>query len=240
MLRFVFGLHRIMLRQLLLGVVSVAAWPALAQERVALAGVEAGRDSQYAYLGMLQPVPGQTMGHGLVQRYWLDYTGYRYEKAPGQDIDAEVAGVEAALGLQGGSDTGWWGAYLGARYGNTWLDPKDYDNDDRGGKLYAKLQLEGETAVSPGWRINGIVSYLVGESSFWSRVRLQTRAANQLLFGPELVAQGDPLYRLYKLGVFVGGIQVGHGAALTVKAGLSKLDSDSASAYGGVEWYKPY
>lgn len=223
-----------------MGAAAMAAWPALAQEKIALAGIEASRDSQYAYLGMVLPLPGQRLGQGLVQRYWLDYTTYRYEKTPGQDIDAKVAGVEAALGYQNGSERGWWSAYLGGRYGNTRLNPNDFENEDRGGELNFKLQLEGESALSSAWRVNGIVSHLIGQSSYWSRLRVQTVLSNQLLFGPELVAQGDPRYHLYKLGLFVGGIKLGHDAALTVKAGASKLDSESVGAYAGVEWYKPY
>lgn len=221
----------------LLGASTTLAW---AQEGVALAGMEASRDNQYAYLGTVLPLPGSALGKGWVQRYWLDYTTYRYEKAQGQDIDAKVAGVEAALGFQGSSDSGWWGAYLGGRYGNTRLSPDDLSNEDRGGGTNVKLQLEGETALMRGWRVNGIVSHLIGQSSFWSRLRFQTVLENQLLVGPELVIQGDPLYRLYKLGMFVGGIKLGKDAALTLKAGANKQDSDSAGVYAGVEWFMPY
>jgi hypothetical protein len=72
------------------------------------------------------------------------------------------------------------------------------------------------------------------------RLRAQTRLDNQLLLGPELVVQGDPLYHLFKLGVHVGDIKLGREAALTVKAGASKLNSDPVGAYAGVEWYLPY
>jgi hypothetical protein len=216
------------------------ALPVEAQTGIALAGVEAGNGTHSAYLGSVLPLPGSALGQGWVQRYWLDHTAYRYEKAPGQEIDARVAGVEAALGYQGSWEAGWWGAYLGARYGNTRLSPDDLANEDRGGDFSIKLQLEGESALSSRWRMIGNVSHLVGQSSYWSRLRLQTVSGNQFLIGPELVVQGDTRYRLYKLGLFVGGIRVGHDAALTLKAGASKLDSDSGGAYAGIEWYKPY
>jgi hypothetical protein len=218
----------------------MAAFSAEAQTGVALAGVEAGSDTHYSYLGTVLPLPGSVLGRGWVQRYWLDDTGYRYEKTPGQDIDARVSGLEAALGLHGGAEADWWGVYLGGRYGNTRLSPDDPANEDRGRNFSIKLQLEGETALSSAWRVNGIASHLVGRSSYWLRLRAQTMLDNRLLLGPELVVQGDPVYRLFKLGVYVGGIKLGREAALTVKAGVSKLDSDSAGAYAGVEWYLPY
>lgn len=226
--------------RLLLASLIVATAPAWAQERIALAGLEAGRDNGYAYWGTVLPLPGQHLGQGFVQRYWLDYVAYRYEKLPQQDIDAKAAGVEAALGYQQSSANGWWGAYLGPRYASTRLSPDDPGNNDRGGHLRAKLQFEGETELGAGWRLNGIASHLIGQSSYWLRFRAQTRLDNQLLLGPELVVQGDPSYRLFKLGVYVGGIKLGRDAALTVKAGASKLDSGSAGAYAGIEWYLPY
>lgn len=221
-------------------VACMAALPVEAQSGIALAGAEAGSNAGYAYLGSVLPLPGSALGKGWVQRYWLDYNTYRYEKAPAQDVDAKVAGCEAALGWHGSSEKGRWGAYLGGRYGNTRLRPDDPANDDRGGAFNVTVQLEGEAALARTWRVNGIVSHLVGESDFWSRLRLQTVLGNQLLVGPELVAQGDPRYRLYKLGAFIGGIKLGQEAALTLKAGASKQESDSAGAYAGVEWYMPY
>lgn len=221
-------------------VACVLALPVEAQTGVALAGVEGASDTHSAYLGTVRPLRGSALGRGWVQRYWLDYTGYRYEKLPGEDVDAKVAGAEAALGYQDGSQHGWWSVYLGARYAHTRLSPDDMSNEDRGSDLSGKLQLEGERAMPSGWRLNGIVSHVIGHSSYWVRVRAQTIVADHLLLGPELVAQGDPLYRIFKLGAYLGGIRLGEDAALTVKFGVSKLDSDSARAYAGVEWYKPY
>jgi hypothetical protein len=218
----------------------VATLPAEAQTGVALAGVEAGKDTASAYLGTVLSIPGSVLGKGWVQRYWLDYTAYPYEKTPAEEIDVGVAAFEAALGYQGSSATGWWAVYLGAQYSYTELSPNDPSNEERGPDLSAKLQIEGETQLSRNWRINGIASHVVGESSFWTRLRLQTTLDNQLLVGPELIVQGDPNYRLVKLGIFVGGIKVGRDAALTVKLGASRLESGSASGYGGIEWYMPY
>mgnify|MGYP006864916047 CR=1 FL=1 len=95
-----------MLRFLLAGLLSAAMAQAWAQERIMLAGVEASRDSRYAYLGAVLPLPGNRLGQGFVQRYWLDYDAYRYEKLPQQYIDTEVASGEAALGYQQSSARG--------------------------------------------------------------------------------------------------------------------------------------
>lgn len=229
-----------MSRLLLAGLLLAMNAPAWAQDRIALAGVEASRDNRYAYMGTVLPLPGSRLGQGYVQRYWLDYVAYRYEKTPQLEIDTRMTAVEAALGYQQSGASGWWGAYLGARHASTRLRPDDPDNDDRGRRLRAKLQLEGETGIAAGWRINGIASHLVGDANYWARVRLQTQLRNRWHVGPEVIAQGDSNYSAYKVGAFVGNIGLGPSAALTLKAGVSKPEDDPASAYLGAEFYIPF
>ena len=229
-----------MLRHLLVGMACMTVWPVLAQERIALAGFETSRANQYAYLGMVLPFPGQKLGQGLVQRYWLDYVAYRYEKNATQLVDAKVAGAEAALGYQNGNADGWWGAYLGACLADTRLSPDDPGNEDRGTHWRAKLQIEGETRITPVWRLNAIASHLLGDDNYWVRLRAQTMLANQWFIGPELIAQGAPNYRAYKVGAFVGNIKVGSDNALTLKVGLNKPHADSAAMYAGAEFYIPF
>lgn len=94
--------------------------------------------------------------------------------------------------------------------------------------------------VGAGWRLSGIVSHLIDHDPFWARVRLQTPLVQRWHVGPELVAQGDPNYRAYKLGVFLGNIKVGANSALTLKAGVSKPEDDSTSPYAGAEFYIPF
>jgi len=220
----------------------VALWglPVWAQEGVVLTGAEASRDNQYAYLGVVMPLSGQRLGQGFVQRYWLDYTAYSYEKQPFQTIDSAVTAVDAALGYQQSNASSWWAGYLGAHYADTRLSPNDPDNDSQGRQLHARLQFEGETDVAEGWRGNGIVSYVVKDFNYWARLRLQTTLKNQLHIGPELVVQGDSYYDAYKLGVFVGNIPVGQTSALTLKGGVNQTINESASLYLGAEFYIPF
>jgi hypothetical protein len=216
---------------------SLSVW---AQENVVLTGLEASRDQQYAYLGAVLPLSGSQLGQGWVQRYWLDYNAYRYEKLPLQYIDTQVTAVEAALGYQQSSAHSWWGVYLGARYADTRFEPDDPDNADGGKQWRAKLQLEGETELGAGWRINGIASHLLGDANYWARLRLQTTLANQWHIGPEVIVQGDANYSAYRVGAFLGNIKLGETSALTLKAGVSQSDADPASMYLGAEFYIPF
>ncbi|HQT30079.1 MAG TPA: cellulose biosynthesis protein BcsS [Thiobacillus sp.] len=224
----------------LLGMALGALWSVPAQGGVALTGLEASRDNRSAYLGVVLPLSGQSLGQGFVQRYWLDYTGYQYEKQPFQTIQVDVAAVEAALGYQHSSAGSWWAAYLGAHYSDTHLSPADPDNTNQGKQLRAKLQFEGETDLAAGWRVNGIVSHLVGDFNYWTRLRVQTTLANRLHVGPELVVQGDAYYDAYKLGLFVGNIPLGRHSAFTLKGGISQTLKETASLYLGTEFYIPF
>jgi len=58
-----------------------------------------------------------------VQRYWLDWLTYSYDKN-GRPIDAQAAGLEAA-------SQGWAGLYIGGLVRNTALSPDDVDNGAR-------------------------------------------------------------------------------------------------------------
>ncbi|MBT9591471.1 MAG: cellulose biosynthesis protein BcsS [Thiobacillus sp.] len=207
-------MKKIMMKLLLTSLVLVSAAPVWAQEKVALAGAEVSHDSQYAYLGMLLPLPGQQLGKGFVQRYWLDYIAYQYDKTSVQTIEARIGGGEAALGYQQSNAGSWWGVYMGARY--------------------------GETDVGVGWRINGIASHLVGDANYWARLRLQTTLRNQLRVGPEVIVQGDSNYSAYKVGAFVGNIMLTPSAALTLKAGVNKPQDAAAALYAGAEFYLPF
>jgi hypothetical protein len=175
-----------------------------------------------------------------VQRYWIDYNSYRYEQTPTQDIDAKVGGVEALLGYQGSDDTSWWGAYFGVRHAHTSLSPDDPNNDSRGGKTRAKIQLEGETALGGDWRLNGIVSHLFGNGDYYLRLRAMDTLHNGLKLGPEVIFQGDSTYRATKLGAVLGGIKVGASSELSFRLGASHFENQSTAAYVAVEAYIPF
>lgn len=218
-----------------LPVLGVAAPP----NAIVLAGTEWSRDSHYAYVGSVLPLPGYTLGNGLVTRLWLDHVGYAYDATSTTRIEGRVLGQEAALGWQWSTAQSWGGLYLGLRHGYLDLDPDDPANRDRGHRWRGKLQVEGETALSPSWRANLIASHLFGYRNHWGRVRLQTVLPNGWHAGPELISINAPDHRAGQLGGYLGNLRVGAVSYLTVKAGVRKADGDSVSGYVGAEFYLP-
>lgn len=221
------------LKRALASAVLAAAGPAYSANSVWIATAEAAYDDYYFGLGAIIPLPRYDLGHGWVQRYWLDNYTYSYESGP-RRIEAAVWGAEAMLGYQA-SKPGLYGAtYLGVRYGNTELSPEDPGNGARGTQLRLKGQLEGTVAFSKRWGGEGIVAYTFGLNGYWTRARLLRSLAGTTFIGPELIVQGDPTYKARKVGVVYGGLQPFAGAFLNLRGGY-RIQSGANSPYVGVE-----
>jgi Cellulose biosynthesis protein BcsS len=148
------------------------AGSSFAAESLFLAGGEASREGEYAYIAALIPFPGNSLGNGFVQRYWAEWLSYEYLGGPfNQVIEASSPGVEAALGYQRAHGTGYVGAYAGVYYRNVSLTPDDPSAEVRGAQTRLRVQLDGEQQFASVWRVNGIASYVVGQDAYWVRAR---------------------------------------------------------------------
>lgn len=199
-----------------------------------LAGAEAAPESSYAYLGMVLPLADGADGAGrFVQRYWVDHLTYAYDGQPGE-VEAEAWGGEAALGYTRAQGRAWWAVYGGLAYRDTDLDPDDRSSEARGSHTRLRLQLEGETDLVAGLRLNANASYVFGVDSYWTRLRLFYPLAGGLRVGPELVYQGDDDYQANQVGAVLDGLRLQQ-ASLAVKAGISRLEGQSSTGYVGIE-----
>lgn len=199
-----------------------------------LAGAETSGDASFMFLGYVAPVGEGHLGDGLVQRYWIDWSRYRYDRA-GTQIDASAPGVEAALGWQKGYESGWWAAYLGAAYRNTSLSPDDPTSAVRGSMLRPKLQLEGEFNLPAEWRISGIASYIGGQDAWFLRGRLLHGVPGDWRWGGEASWQGDPSYRANQQGAVLVLPRTAGGWDFGFKLGSRQVGGVAARAYAGIE-----
>jgi len=218
--------------------------PASARDILLLGGTEGSVGdgsiyNYYAYVSIIAPLSQNRIGDGFVQKYWLDYLGYNY-MADSQEIDATGIGIEGALGYQFSGASGWGGAYIGIRYSDTRLSPDNPDSRVRGSQLWAKIQLEGEKKLDPGWKINGIGSYILALDGYWIRGRVMYRTHNEVFTGPEIVSQGDPEYRAWQWGWFITGFEPMPNMDLGVKAGIRRTEKAESGVYLGVELSRSY
>jgi len=199
-----------------------------------LSGVESSGEASYAYLGYVTPIGGYHFGDGLVQRYWVDWARYRYDKA-GTQIDASAPGVEAALGWQQAGEGGWWAAYLGGTYRDTRFSPDDPANPVRGGMLRPKLQVEAEAYLAGDWRVAGIASYTGGQDAWYARVRALDGAPDSWRVGGEVVWLGDPSYRAKQYGAVVALPRGQGGWDFAFKLGVRQVGGLDSRGYFGLE-----
>ena len=195
-----------------------------------------GQGSAYVYTGLVKPLPGNnSLSHGFVQRYWLDWVRYRYSGSAGT-IQASAPGAEVALGYTQASAQGYYGLYLGVGYRDTRLSPDDPSASVRGGQWSLDPQLQVEHAVAPGWKVNGIASYAFGPESYWVRGRLLRAAWGTHWFGPEVVFSGNRDYHATQVGLVSLGWEPVPKLQLGVSAGVRIPQSPlSNTAYLGIE-----
>jgi len=194
---------------------------------------EGTKDDYYLGLGVIIPLPHYVLGHGWVQRYWIDHYTYSYESGP-RRIDATVFGAQAMLGYQASKPGLSGAAYLGLRYSNTSLSPDDPGNSARGDQFRPAAQLEGSKDFSAKWRGEGIVAYTFGLNGYWARARVLRNLSGTKFVGPELIVQGDPTYDAQKVGVVFGGLQPFSRVFMNLRAGY-RFQSGADSPYIGVE-----
>jgi hypothetical protein len=206
---------------------------AVADDRLALAGGEAGNGTYYTYAGVVLPGPGREAGRGLLQRYWIDAFGYEYDGAPGR-VKARAYGAEAALGYGRPFTGGWASTYLGLRYTDTDLSPDDPSAEARGSQVGVKLDIQGEYEILPGWRGNAIASYTSTQRAYWSRVRLMRALSGRQALGGEVVAGGNDESQATSFGLVLS-FQPGSAPwSTSLKAGY-RHESDDDGAYAGIE-----
>lgn len=204
-----------------------------ADDTIWLAGGEGSDADFYTYTGLIVPGPARKDGRGWFQRYWVDRFGYEYES--GQElIEARVWGGEAALGYGAPTARGWRSISFGLRYTDTELSPDDRAASARGEQYSAKIQVEGETELSPGWRIGAIGSYTFVQEQYWGRVRLSRRVSDQWSVGTEAVVNGNEETQSVAGGLLLTLQPVGAPWSVGLKAGYREQD-ESDGAYGGLE-----
>lgn len=220
---------------LFLGVYFLAN-PVLAAESLAIAGAEvSGHRNAYGQLGVITPLPGNTLGDGFVARGVVSGVTYQYEGAPGT-VDGDALGGELMLGYQQSGAPGWWAFYTGPVVRYTELSPNDPGSDADGTQAGWGVQGEAERFVTDDFKVNFGASYALMENNpFWTRIRLLYRIERNIFAGSEGTYQGDRDYRAWSAGAVVTGIPLTDKADLGFKAGVRKTEDLSLSPYGGVE-----
>jgi hypothetical protein len=211
--------------------------PTHAREWLGLTGAEmAEQGSAYAFAGAIVPFGSDTvLGQGWVQRYWLDWVEYRFN-SEGEQVRARAPGFSASLGYQNSDGTGSWAAYVGAGYRDTDLTPDRPNAKVRDAQSALLLLAETDHRFAEAWRFNGAIQYSAGPDSYWSRAKFLRKSPSATFWlGMEIVFQGDPDYKAYKLGLVLDELPVSSRVNLNFKLGAVKTKGLETDAYAGIE-----
>jgi hypothetical protein len=167
------------------------------------------------YGGVLRSLPGAALGHGFALRATASGGEYDYTAGVGK-VTAHYEGGDLALVYQSSGAWGWANLAGGPQYVNTDLSPVDPGNKRRGGRWEASLQSDGEfyfDALRVGWYGQGGLTY----GSYDARLHVNYRLGSERLrLGVEGGVQGDPTYRLEKVGPT---LDIQTNSALTIQIG---------------------
>jgi Cellulose biosynthesis protein BcsS len=215
------------------------AWPRQSQARewVGLTGVEmAEQGSAYAFAGAIAPLgTDAVLGQGWAQRYWLDWVEYRFE-SEAEQVRARAPGFSASVGYQNSDGTGSWAAYAGAGYRDTDLSPDRPTAKVRDAQSSLLLLVETDRRFAEAWRFTGAIQYSAGPDSYWSRAKFLRKSSSATFWlGVEIVFQGDPDYKAYKLGLVLDELSVSSRVNLNFKLGAVKTKGLQTDAYAGIE-----
>lgn len=227
------------LAAVLLWALASLVWPVQSQARewLGLAGTEmAEQGSAYAFAGAIVPLgTDAALGQGWVQRYWLDWVEYRFD-SEGEQVQARAPGFSASLGYQNSDGTGSWAAYAGAGYRDTDLTPDRPNAKVRDAQSALLLLAETDRRFAETWRFNGAIQYSAGPDSYWSRAKFLRKSPGAAFWlGVEIVFQGDPDYKAYKVGLVLDELPVSSRLNLNFKLGAVKTKGLETDAYAGIE-----
>lgn len=208
-----------------------------AAESIVLSGYESGHENKYGYLGFINPMPGSTLGNGLVSRVYLDYLEYSYDGGVGK-VDVESPGISISMGRQGKLSSYSYGLHLGASYRNNLLSPKDPSNDNSGPQTSPMISVElmSNPEEKGNKKIFLNASYLPKNQAYWYRGRvLIPTGFYDLYLGPEIMLQGDNNYKKNSYGMILSGFKFQDSFEYNLKAGSSRVENEHPYFYFGVE-----
>jgi Cellulose biosynthesis protein BcsS len=173
---------------------------------------------------------------GLRFRLAGDVGRYRYlnpAEPPPETINDRTFGGEFLVGYEYLiSDNLTISSYVGYNIQRHLLSFPDPENSTSGTKSGFMGVLEFYGNPTDKLKMSGYASYSTANNTYFVRVRAGVGIAqDDVNFGPELTFSGDDQYKQWRLGLHLGGVQIGP-VELGVSAGYLKDHSEGSGVYG--------
>lgn len=200
---------------------------------VAFGGAQAGPRNDYAYLGMIQPLPGAELGRGYYAKAILSRLSYRYDSSdsgPVTEVGARGPGIEIGAGHAWKHERSTVDLSATVGYRNLDVTPFVPSRQEAGSVLTLNPQLSASTRLTDTVSADLIANYAIGLGSSWARTRVGTQPSGSWRAGIEAIFLDGRNYQTRQQGVFVS-LPLDASSAIELSVGRSKQRDDNAGTY---------
>ena len=187
---------------------STASAVALAELPMAVVfgGAQAGPRNDFAYLGMIQPLPGTQLGNGAYGKAMLSWLDYRYdsdEAGPLTEVRSRGPGIEFGAGYAWRYGRGTVDLSATAGYRDLRVAPFVPRRQEVGSVLTLNPQLSASIQLNDRVSADLIANHAIGLGSSWARTRLGMQPSGSWRAGMEAIFLHGRNYQTRQHGVFI-------------------------------------
>jgi hypothetical protein len=186
---------------------SAASAGALAElpTAVVFGGAQAGPRNDFAYLGMIQPLPGAQLGQGVYGKAMLSWLDYRYgssETGPITEVRSRGTGIEFGAGYAWRYGRGTVDLSATAGYRDLRVTPFVPQGQEAGSVLTLNPQVSASIRLNDRVSADLIANHAIGLGHSWARTRLGMQPSGSWRAGIEAIFLDGRNYQTRQHGVF--------------------------------------
>lgn len=203
---------------------------------VVFGGAQAGPRNDFAYLGMVQPLPGAELGRGYYAKAILSRLSYRYDSSdsgPTTEVGARGPGIEIGAGHAWKHERSTFDLSATVGYRNLDVTPFVPSRQESGSVLTLNPQLSTLTRLTDTVSADLIANYAIGLGSSWARARVGAQPSGSWRAGIEAIFLDGRTYQTRQQGVFLS-LPLDASSAVEISVGRSKPRDDAAGTYVAV------
>lgn len=203
---------------------------------VMFGGAQIGPRNDYAYLGMIQPLPGAELGLGPYAKAVLSWLDYRYdsgESGPATEIKSRGPGIEVGAGYAWRHERGTLDLSATLGYRDLQVTPFVPSRQESGSVLTLNPQLSVSTRMTDSVSADLIANHAIGLGSSWARARVGTQPSGSWRAGVEAIFLDGRNYQTRQQGVFLS-LPLDATTSFEISVGRSRPRDDAAGTYVAV------
>ncbi len=212
-----------------------SSWDSKAQLSVAFTGMQTSASSTYTFAALIKPFANAELGKGWYQKVMISNSNYHYQKTisnTATEISANAPGIEAGVGHAWRHEK--WTLDLSTTLGyrHISLSPVTPAEDQHGGIITLKPQIQSRLQLSPVFDADLIAYHALGQHINFTRVRLGWKPTQTWRAGFELAQIDGRTYYISQRGLFAA-LPLANNYVVELSAGRNDPADRAASNYAG-------